>query len=78
MLPLASPPFRFPVQGHLSRDRLSTLVRSGVLGSVPVSELSPCMACKLGKLLALPYPSSTTSVSASLFDLVHSYVWGPA
>lgn len=35
------------------------------------------MASKLGKLLALPYPSST-SVSASLFYLVHSYVWGPA
>lgn len=33
------------VLGHLSRDRLSALVRSGV----PVSELSPCMACKLGK-----------------------------
>ena len=63
--------------GHLSGSRLSSLVGSGVLGSVSGDTALHCMGCKLGKQLQLPYPSSD-SESQRPFDLVHSDVWGRA
>ena len=56
-------------------SRLSSLVGSGVLGSVSGDTSLHCMGCKLVKQLQLPYPSSD-SRSQRPFDLVHSDVWG--
>ena len=44
--------------GHLSGSRLSSLVGSGVLGSVSGDTALNCLGYKLGKQLQLPYPSS--------------------
>ncbi|XP_044324512.1 uncharacterized protein [Triticum aestivum] len=63
--------------GHICGSRLSSLVRSGVLGSVSGDSSLTCMGCKLGKQIQLPYPSSNY-VSQRPFELVHSDVWGPA
>ena len=64
--------------GHLCGSRLSSLVRSGLLGSVSGDvSLHSCQGCRLGKQIQLPYPTSA-SVSQRPFDLVHSDVWGPA
>jgi len=60
--------------GHLSGSRLSSLVGSGVLGSVSGDTALNCLGYKLGKQLQLPDPSSE-STSQRLFDLVHSDVW---
>ena len=63
--------------GHICGSRLSSLVRSGVLGSVSGDSSLNCTGCKLGKQIQLAYPSSI-SVSQRPFELVHSDVWGPA
>jgi hypothetical protein len=56
-------------------SRLSSLVRSGVLGKVSSDTSLPCMGYKLGKQLQFPYSSSQT-VSTRPFDLAHSDVRG--
>jgi hypothetical protein len=39
---------------------LSSLVTSGVLGKVSGDTSLPCMGCRLGKQIQLPYPASQT------------------
>ncbi|KAF5956478.1 hypothetical protein HYC85_003703 [Camellia sinensis] len=63
--------------GHLSVDRLRSLAKSGFLGNVSSSQIDECRACKLAKMLALPFNKST-SISLPLLtapvskeDLVH-------
>ena len=63
--------------GHVSRSRLNYLVSTGVLGDVSSHDISECAGCKLGKFIALPF-SSSTSTSFAPFDLIHYDVWGPA
>jgi hypothetical protein len=55
-------------------SRLSSLVTSGALGKVTGV---PCMGCRLGKQIQLPY-STSQIVSTRPFDLIHSDVWSPA
>jgi hypothetical protein len=63
---------------QLCGTQLSALLRRGLLGLVSGREsLDHCQGCRLGKQVQLHYPSSE-SVSQHPFDLVHSYVWGPA
>jgi hypothetical protein len=63
--------------GHLCGSRLSSLVHSGILGSVSGDVSLNCQGCRLGKQIQLPYPTSTF-VSQRPFDLVHSDIWGLA
>ncbi|KAK8933736.1 hypothetical protein KSP39_PZI015982 [Platanthera zijinensis] len=63
--------------GHLSSNRLQSVIRSGALGRVSPSPLSVCTGCRLSKHLALPFTSSASQTTAP-FDLVHSDIWGPA
>jgi hypothetical protein len=58
-------------------SRLSSLITSGVLGKVSGDTSLPCMGCRLGKQIQLPYPASQT-VSTRPFELIHSDVWGPS
>ncbi|XP_020400454.1 uncharacterized isoform X4 [Zea mays] len=63
--------------GHLCGSRLSTLIKSGCLGSTNVESSFHCKGCHLGKQIQLPYFTSN-SHSAKPFDLIHSNVWGPS
>jgi transposase InsO family protein len=63
--------------GHLYGSRLSTLIKSGCLGSTHVESSFHCKGCHLGKQIQLLYFTSD-SHSAKPFDLIHSDVWGPA
>ncbi|KAL5716108.1 hypothetical protein ACHQM5_017839 [Ranunculus cassubicifolius] len=46
--------------GHVSVDRLRSLVSSGQLGSVKIDDVT-CLPCKLGKQSALPFSKSDSS-----------------
>jgi hypothetical protein len=63
--------------GHMCGSRLSSFVTSGALGKVTSDTSLPCMSCRLGKQIQLPYSISQT-VSTRPFDHIHSDVWGPA
>jgi len=65
--------------GHVSSPRLKELASSGALGKVNLQSFSKYVwvGCKLAKKWTLPF-SSSDSVSAAPFELVHSDVWGPA
>ncbi|KAJ9546605.1 hypothetical protein OSB04_019148 [Centaurea solstitialis] len=61
--------------GHLSSARVQLLANSGLLGNITSNEVS-CLSCKLGKHHALPFELNDYK-SASVFELIHSDVWGP-
>jgi hypothetical protein len=63
--------------GHMCGSHLSSFISSGVLGKVIGDTSLPCMCCRLGKQIQLPYSTSQT-VSTRPFDLIHSDVWGSA
>nr|GEV80451.1 Gag-Pol polyprotein [Tanacetum cinerariifolium] len=63
--------------GHVSGSSLRFLASTGALEKLDANDISDCSVCKLAKLLALPFGNSVSS-SNSLFDLVHSDVWGPS
>ena len=62
--------------GHAFSSRVQQLTSRGLLGSVSTENFD-CVACQLGKQLALPFNSSE-SISTDIFDLIHSDVWGPS
>ena len=55
--------------GHVSISRLCSLISSGVLGEVDVSQ-NNCQACQLAKFHALPFNNSDSTAKAP-FDLIH-------
>ncbi|KAK2973102.1 hypothetical protein RJ640_009754 [Escallonia rubra] len=62
--------------GHLSINRLRSLVSSGQLGTVKNEQIN-CLPCQLAKQTALPFNQSSSLASAP-FDLIHSDIWGPS
>ncbi|CAL5387066.1 unnamed protein product [Camellia sinensis] len=62
--------------GHISVNRLRSLVSSGQLGHV-IPDNFDCIPCQLAKQPALSFNKST-SVSLAPFDLIHSDIWGPS
>ncbi|KAL4309905.1 hypothetical protein GQ457_01G055140 [Hibiscus cannabinus] len=60
--------------GHPSKQRMSHF--SELDSDIPSIGLHNCDTCLLAKHKRLPFPVST-SVSKSIFDLVHLDVWGP-
>ena len=62
--------------GHASSSRVQQLASRGLLGSVS-KENFDCTSCQLGKQLALSF-SNSESISNSIFELIHSDVWGPS
>ena len=62
--------------GHASSSRVQQLASRGLLGSVSTKNFD-CVSCQLGKQPALPFNTSE-SISTDIFDLIHSYVWGPS
>ncbi|KAL4324423.1 hypothetical protein GQ457_11G022250 [Hibiscus cannabinus] len=60
--------------GHPSKQRMSHF--SELDSDIPSIGLHNCDTCLLAKHKRLPFPVST-SISESIFDLVHLDVWGP-
>ena len=62
--------------GHAPSSRVQQLASKGMLGSVSKDNFD-CTLCQLGKQPALPFNNSE-SISNSIFELIHSDVWGPS
>uniref|UniRef100_A0A2N9IAK3 CCHC-type domain-containing protein n=1 Tax=Fagus sylvatica TaxID=28930 RepID=A0A2N9IAK3_FAGSY len=62
--------------GHVSVQKLRSLVSSGFLGQVKHDSVD-CVSCQLAKQPALSFNNSDSSSHAS-FDLIHSDIWGPS
>ena len=62
--------------GHASSSRVQQLASKGLLGSVSEDNFD-YTSCQLGKQPALPFNNSE-SISNSIFELIHSNVWGPS
>nr|CAN70361.1 hypothetical protein VITISV_033646 [Vitis vinifera] len=62
--------------GHASSSRVQQLVSRGLLGFVS-KDIFYCTSCQLGKQPTLPFNNSE-SISNSIFELIHSDVWGPS
>ena len=61
--------------GYASFSRVQQLASNGLLGFVSKDNFD-CTSCQLGKQPTLPFNNSE-SISNSIFELVHSDVWGP-
>ena len=62
--------------GHASSSRVQQLVSRGLLGSV-FKDNFDYTSCQLGKQSVLSFNNSE-SISNSIFELIHSDVWGPS
>jgi hypothetical protein len=62
--------------GHVSVQKLRSLVSSGFLGQVKHDSVD-CVSCQLAKQPALSFNNSDSFSHAS-FDLIHSDIWGPS
>ncbi|KAL4348122.1 hypothetical protein GQ457_17G021140 [Hibiscus cannabinus] len=60
--------------GHPSKQRMKQF--SSLNSSIPNGCPASCDICHLSKHKRLPFPTST-SVSNSVFDLIHLDIWGP-
>ena len=61
--------------GHVSFDRLRSLVSNGQLGVL--NDKIDCLSCQLAKQPTLRFNTST-SISHAPFDLIHFDIWGPS
>ena len=62
--------------GHASSSQVQQLASRGLIGSVSTENFD-CVSCQLGKQPTLPFNTSE-SISTTIFDLIHSDVWGPS
>ena len=62
--------------GHALSSRVQQLVSRGLLGSMSKDNFD-CTSCQLGKQPALSFNNSE-SISNSIFELIHSDIWGPS
>ena len=62
--------------GHASSSRVQQLASRGLLGSMSKDNFD-CTSCQLGKQPTLSFNNSE-SISNSIFELIHSDVWGPS
>ena len=62
--------------GHASSSRVQQLAFRGLLGSVSKDNFD-CTSCQLGKQPVLSFNNSE-SISNSIFELIHSDIWGPS
>ncbi|XP_031501801.1 retrovirus-related Pol polyprotein from transposon RE2 isoform X1 [Nymphaea colorata] len=67
-----------PYQWHLRLGHPSLSKLRGVLPNISMSESFQCEACQLGKHTRSSFPSSSSSSSHAVFDLIHVDVWGPS
>ena len=61
--------------GYASSSRVQQLTSKGLLSSVSIDNFN-CTSSQLEKQLALPFNNSE-SISNSIFELIHSNIWGP-
>ena len=61
--------------GYASSSRVQQLTSKGLLSSVSIDNFD-CTSSQLEKQLALPFNNSE-SISNSIFELIHSNIWGP-
>ena len=61
---------------HAPSSRVQQLASKGLLGSVSIDNFD-CTSCQLEKQPALPF-NNNESISNSIFELIHSDVWGPS
>ena len=61
--------------GHAPSSRVQQLASTGLLGSVSKDNFD-CTSYQLGKQPILPF-NNNESISNSIFELIHSDVWGP-
>ena len=61
---------------HAPSFRAQQLASKGLLSSVSKDNFD-CTSCQLGKQPVLPFNNSE-SISNSIFELIHSDVWGPS
>ena len=62
--------------GHASSSQVQQLISTGLLGSVSKDNFD-CTSCQLGKQPVLSFNNSE-SISNSIFELIHSDIWGPS
>src|ERR1044071_10378029 len=61
--------------GHISRERLTRLVRDGVLPSLDFNDFGTCVKCLKGKMTSANKKGATRS--SNLLELIHTDISGP-
>jgi transposase InsO family protein len=61
--------------GHIGKDRMTRLARSGLLGSLSKVDLPFCEHCVSGKTSKKPFPKATRS--KGLLEIIHTDICGP-
>ncbi|RVW98285.1 Retrovirus-related Pol polyprotein from transposon TNT 1-94 [Vitis vinifera] len=62
--------------GHINLDRISLLVKDGLLSSLKVEALPTCESCLEGKMTKRPFPLKGNRAS-DVLELIHSDLCGP-
>ena len=61
--------------GHISRERLSRLVKDGVLPPLDFNDFGTCVKCLKGKMTSTNKKGATRS--SNLLELIHTDISGP-